>query len=256
MIGWDELDRELDAWQALGRTATFWWRDDDARQATPSLGRLLALSHELDVPIALAVVPVGADASLVRRLAGRPQVVVLQHGYAHHNHARPEEKKCEFGPHRPVPQMLDELAAGWNRLSALFPEQALPVVVPPWNRIDDDLVPALPEIGSRGFSTSGPRPSMKPVPGLRQVNVHVDIIDWSRARCFVGLQDALRQTLRHLVARRTGTVDASEPTGLLTHHLYHDGACWEFSAEFLRRSRTHPAVRWLDAVTLFAPAPG
>ncbi len=255
MSEWDELERELDTWQAHGQTVTFWWRDDDARSATPPLTRLLSLSREIDVPVALAVVPLDADDSLVRELAGRPRTVVLQHGYAHRNHAQPGEKKCELGPHRPLEEMLSELSAGWNRLRALFPEQALPVIVPPWNRMDDALVRALPTIGSLGLSTNGPRPSSEPVLGLRQVNIHIDIIDWRRTRRFVGSQGALQQTLKHLVARRTGVVDASEPTGLLTHHLYHDAACWEFSAELLRRSRAHPAVRWLDAMTLFAPAP-
>ena len=41
--GWAVLEAELDLWQAAGRTASFWWRDDDAVAATPALSRLLAL---------------------------------------------------------------------------------------------------------------------------------------------------------------------------------------------------------------------
>ena len=34
---WESLTRELDLWAAETRTATFWWRDDDAnRRPLPS----------------------------------------------------------------------------------------------------------------------------------------------------------------------------------------------------------------------------
>jgi hypothetical protein len=68
---WAMLFAELDAWQAVGRTATLWWRDDDADSATPALHKLLALQQACDVPLALAVVPRKLDASLSGALAGR-----------------------------------------------------------------------------------------------------------------------------------------------------------------------------------------
>ncbi|MEK9660397.1 MAG: hypothetical protein VW644_01455, partial [Alphaproteobacteria bacterium] len=42
---WDALAAELDVWAAAGRTATLWWRDDDADAASPALERLLALQR-------------------------------------------------------------------------------------------------------------------------------------------------------------------------------------------------------------------
>jgi hypothetical protein len=38
-----------------------------------------------------------------------------------------------------------------------------------------------------------------------------------------------------------------QPIGLLSHHLRHDGAGWDFLARFLTQTAAHPAVRWLDA---------
>jgi len=58
--GWGALEAELDIWQSAGRSASFWWRDDDAIAATPELDRLLALAQ--DAPIGLAVIPAQAPA--------------------------------------------------------------------------------------------------------------------------------------------------------------------------------------------------
>ena len=41
---WSDLEAELEAWRCRGRRATFWWRDDDAVEATPALERLLGLA--------------------------------------------------------------------------------------------------------------------------------------------------------------------------------------------------------------------
>lgn len=54
---WDALMGELDAWAESGLTASFWWRDDDAADHTPALDRLLDERGQLDVPLALAVIP-------------------------------------------------------------------------------------------------------------------------------------------------------------------------------------------------------
>jgi len=79
----------------------------------------------------------------------------------------------------------------------------------------------------------------------------VDIIDWNGSRGFIGEHAALDQFVRHLAARRRGEVDADEPTGLMTHHLYHDEGCWCFVGEVLRRTRSHPAARWLNGREAF-----
>src|SRR5579859_2543429 len=121
--GWAALEAELDIWQAAGRTASFWWRDDDAIAATSALDRLLGLAE--DIPVALAVIPANAEAGLGERLARTPGVAVLQHGWRHANHAPAGERKSELGSHRPLSQRLDELRLGGERLHALFGPRAL-----------------------------------------------------------------------------------------------------------------------------------
>lgn len=253
MTPWDDLDGELAAWPAAGRTPDFWLRDDDAQEPSPALDRLLDLTGTNAVPLALAVIPAGAGEGLAKRLEKAPWANVLQHGYAHRNHAGADDKKCELGGARPAEHVIAEIAVGRQSLEALLGARALPVLVPPWNRIAPHLVPMLPEIGFAGLSRFGPRGRAQAVSGLAQTNTHVDIIDWRGSRGFIGEEAALRAIVEHLAARRGGTADAGEPTGILTHHRDHDEACWGF----LDRLLTHLAgqVAWRSADMLFGAPP-
>ena len=248
---WEDLDREIESWQALGRPATLWWRDDDAVADDPRLVRLLELARGL--PIAVAVVPATAQPGLAARLARSASASVIQHGWRHTNHAPAKEKKAEFGTHRSLAVMAAELAAGWERLKALFGARALPVLAPPWNRIADALLPRLPALGFAALSTYGPRRSGQPAPGLAELNAHVDLIDWRGSRGFIGNEAALGAIVAHLARRRRAEVDGEEPTGILSHHLRHDGATEDFLVAFVARLRRHEAVRWValgDAFTV------
>jgi len=246
---WADLERELDIWEATGRTATLWWRDDDAVRPTPALDRLLGIAA--GVPLALAVIPGRTGAPLAERLVSCPGLRVLQHGWMHANHAAASEKKCELGPQRPLASVMAELATGWERLAGLFGPLALAVLTPPWNRMSEALVPLLAGAGYLGLSAAGPRRHAEPSPGLRQVNVHADLAAWPTGR-FIGGAAALGLVLAHLAARRLGGVDADEPTGLLTHHLVMDGESEIFIARFLASTREHRAARWLGAAEALA----
>ena len=250
-VAWRALDDELDAWHGAGRVATLWWRDDDAVTPTPLLDALLACQARHGVPLCLAVVPATATPALDGRIADAGALVeIAQHGYAHQNHAAATAKKIELGGERPAAHVLSELAVGHQRLSRL--PGWLPVLVPPWNRIARHLVPLLPEIGFTGVSTFGPRDRVHPVAGLVQANTHLDPVDWHNGRAFVGEAAALDAAVGHLRARRNGLVDATEPTGLLTHHLVREPATWNFVDAFLARTAAHPAAQWLAARAVFA----
>lgn len=241
MSEWDQLRRELDAWGAAGEAASLWWRDDDARRPGPNLDRLVALADT--VPLALAVVP----ADVVPELGELPENIhLLPHGWRHANRAPEGEKKSEFGPHRPAYDRLADVALGWTRLRHLFGDRAEPVFVPPWNRIDADFVPRLSNAGLAALSRFGPRAAREAAPGLVEVNCHLDIIDWRSSRGFVGESTALAALIAHLGARRTGTVDADEPTGVMSHHAVHDDGCWKFLDKLLAATAECPAARWLS----------
>ncbi len=249
MTGWSGLERELDAWAGAGAAATFWWRDDDASAPGDALDRLLRMTGEM--PLALAVIPAAAIPALGERLRATG-VAVLQHGYAHANHAAAGEKKNELGPHRPIDMVLSELDTGRRHLASLFGERALPILVPPWNRIGSSVRGRLAGIGFAGLSQYKARASPR-VDGLSLVNTHVDIIDWRR-RSFAGEDAALALAVGHLSARRSRAADAGEPTGLLTHHGAHDAPAWDFLARFIDRLARHGAAQWLTAAAVFGLA--
>src|SRR5689334_15237516 len=100
MAGWSDLVRELDRWEEAGRTATLWWRDDDAAKPTSALERLIGIAP--GIPIALAVIPAQAEEGLAVWLAAlersgqRAHIAILQHGWRHVNHSSVGKKKSEF----------------------------------------------------------------------------------------------------------------------------------------------------------------
>ncbi len=251
MSPWRILERELDHWAESGRTATLWWRDDDAAHPAPALDRLLNLRAAAGAPLALAVIPAAVDDDIPVRLAARDGIDVLQHGFAHRNHAGPGARKSELGSERPLAAVLEELAAGQERLAALFGDRFLPVMVPPWNRLAETVAEALPAHGFEGVSVFGPRPRLGPVAGLAEVNTHADIIRWRGGRDFLGTEESLAPMVAHLRSRRSGDAEADEPTGLLTHHLAHDEGCWGFIGRLLERTRAHPGARWIAATDVF-----
>jgi len=247
---WRSLLDELARWADAGHTADFWWRDDDATAPTAPVLRLLALSNATRVPLALAVIPHDAQAGLLG--ANDAWVTLLQHGVAHRNLAQPGDKKTEFPAVEPTSEALGRLAHGRARLAVLFGHRALPVLVPPWNRISaPGLLRDLPAAGYRGLSRFGPRKASGGRAGLVQVNTHVDVIDWNGTRGFVGVDAALAQAVAHLQARRLGQVDRQEATGWLTHHAVHDAATWGFLEQLFERTADARLAVWRSAGELF-----
>ncbi len=252
---WRALEAELDAWARDGRRATFWWRDDDATAPGPKLDRMLALSERYKAPLAPAVIPARLDPALAAALSDTPGLAALQHGYAHVNHA-PRGVGAgawELGPHRPIEAVLGELEDGRKRLEDGLGALFLPVVAPPWNRIDPALFAPLAERGYHGVSAFGPRAAAEPVAGFRVTNAHCDPIKWKAERRFAGEDRAVGQVVEHLAQRRAGAVDADEATGLLTHHIDLDEAGWAFTERLLGLVAAHAAARPVSAWEIFAP---
>ncbi len=250
---WRWLDTELDRWQQAGLVAEFWWRDDDAVSPGVELEQLLALSGKLGLPVSLAVIPAVLEPELALRLRGETRVSVLQHGYAHRNHAPEGALKLEIGGTRPVSRLLDDLATGRERLAGCFEDRFVPVLVPPWNRIDTALLASLPGIGLGGISTMKARGERFPAPGLLQANAHLDPIAWRQGGGFIGLYPAIGVLMQHLIARRLGYRDRGEPTGILTHHLVQNPTTWSFVEDLFERVRSHPAARVVGAGDIWNP---
>jgi len=261
-VAWATFADELDAWCAAGRIATFWWRDDDAGTPHPGLERLLALAGRRRIPLGVAAVPAWLEPEVATALAGAPAAVaVLQHGWAHANHETsppPGERKvrpAECGAARPADVVLAELTGGWARLRATFGPRALPVLVPPWNRIAPAVVAGLPAAGYRALSAFGGGDAGAGTLALRRLDCHADPIVWREGRRFAGAAATLERLRGHLVARREGRADPAEATGLLTHHRDMGPDFWTFVDEWLARLAAHPAARFPPVGSLIGLSP-
>ncbi|MBD9651026.1 polysaccharide deacetylase family protein (plasmid) [Ensifer sp. PDNC004] len=249
---WRQLAVALERVAASGRQVDFWLRDDDAAEPTAALDRLLSLVDSYRIPVVIAVPPALTGEALARHLDGYAGVSIAVHGWAHRNHAPPEEKKQELGAHRPRSTVLQELAAGYTRLRALFPQSFVPMLVPPWNRIDGALLNGLPGIGFEALSVYGPE---KPSP-FKLVNTHVDVMDWHGTRgCrdHAAIVSDLIARLRQVCGEDEKKRDqAGRTIGVLTHHLVHDAGVWSFMEALFALTAGNPACRWRTGADLTA----
>lgn len=247
---WQQLATEIETWAHQQKTITLWWRDDDAHANNPALSRLLELTCQHQIPLCLAVIPSKLDSSLIKQVEQQPLTWVSQHGYSHQNHAPKGQRKCELGADRLFEVIASELLTGKNFLNQAFPNQFFPVLVPPWNRLASPLIMELAKMDYIGLSTLGPRTTRK---DLTVNNVHVDIINW-KTRQFAGESSCLTQLIKQLQARRQGHVDSTEATGIMTHHLVHDEACWQFCQQLSTFLKPYSHIKWQRPNVLFSKA--
>lgn len=224
-----EFDRLADAGKQVG----FWWRDDDAVAGSPALDRLLVVTEAVERSVSLAVIPERAEISLADRVRGEDGVTILVHGWRHANHANEHERKAEFGPHRAIRNMVEEAHSGQGRISDLFGTRALPVFVPPWNRIAPDFAAQLPAIGYRALSCFG---EPEGAGGIARIDTHLDPVDWRGTRSLAE-PEALVAMTRRAITR------GADAIGFLTHHLVFDEALWSFSERMAELAGDHPAIR-------------
>ncbi len=241
---WKPLESELERWARNGKQARFWLRDDDAVVPTGALDRLLTLAVEQSIPMTLAVIPKETGPALDRRLQNAPGVCVALHGWSHKNHAPLGEKKQELGLHGGVDVVLDELRNGTAHLADLYGESFTRLLVPPWNRIDAQLLPHLSGLGIAGLSTFGPEHET-PVP---TINTHVDLVDWKGTR---GGRDTTT-LVAEIVHRLRHVFDDGGSVGILSHHLVHDEAAWLFLERLFRLTSRHEGCIWVPVTELLS----
>jgi hypothetical protein len=237
-VAYLRLIHELGIWRRAWHPPILWWRDDDCREPTWQLDRLLHVRG--DFPLTLAVIPDGDLSALSKRLAEFVGISIAQHGVDHAN------KLPDGGPRSEFPEDMAQdcinaaVAAGRARLSAagLSPE----FFVPPWNEPNDRLIAA---IKATQYDTYSIGIHGAPRDGLAHIGAQVDILRWKGAPKFRGKRrifDALRKQLER--RRKAGKFD--EPIGLLTHHLVHDEQAWAFLEWFARFAPGRFDVRGFD----------
>ena len=228
---WERLREKL-----AGRATPLqmWLRDDDAVMPTPALDKLLHLTGAFSVPVTVAIIPGLTGTDLARILPAHATPVI--HGWKHTNHAPLAEKKQELGPHRPLEDVADDLSLATTRMTELYGSRLVRMLVPPWNRIRPDLLPLLPELGFEALSTFGDPPPRPPLP---IVNTRVDLIDWRGTRAC--------RSEAELIGDLLVQAEKPQPVGILTHHLVHDAAAWEFLNKLFGLTRAVERVHWLSA---------
>jgi hypothetical protein len=213
------LAAELKAWAAAGLTPRLWWRDDDAVDVTPALKQLTHLTGDNGIAVLLAVIPAHATDALANHVALFRHLEPCVHGWAHENHEPAGTKRAELGAARPLQDVVADIARGVERLEVLFGAHLRHALVPPWNRMRDDLVPHLAQTGIRAFSTF----THELLAPRCQANTHVDVMDWS-TRTGKPVDMVLAELATALAVSRNG---GGYEIGVVTHHLVHDGTAWQ-----------------------------
>lgn len=214
-----ELETEIARWHEAGLTPRLWWRDDDAVDVTDQLDRFTKLTGDNGVPVLLAVIPAHAKDALANHVALYRHLDPCVHGWSHDNHEPPSVKKTELGSARALDEVLADVARGHDRLEVLFGQHLQCVLVPPWNRMREDLIVRLREAKITAFSMF----SHKLLNPEIQANTHVDLMDWA-ARTGKPAAQVMGELAKALeVSRLSGAYEI----GLLSHHLVHDAPAWD-----------------------------
>jgi len=237
------LGPELQRWKAGGHAPVFWWRDDDAREATPALDRLLDLARRFQAPITIAAVPDGDVGGLAEASRGIQGAELAIHGFRHENRAPPGQPSGEVNDLDRLADVMLELGTALEvfRRAGVRPS----LFVPPWNNAHPTLRKALDlrglSLSCYGAMRSGDEPA--------RLDTHLDVMRWKPEPRFRGALRFLLRARRALAERRLkGLWD--EPLGLLTHHLDHDERAWRFLEAFL------PIAGPVSRTTIVAPPAG
>lgn len=250
---WAGLDALLGAMAEAGDRVDLWLRDDDVVAVTPALERFLAQLARHAIPAGFAAIPTRLEPGLAERFAAEPLAHhLLVHGHRHQNHAPAGQRAAEFGAHREAGVIAAELADSLSLLQHAFGARALPVFVPPWNRIDEGIARRLPALGYAGLSTFAERREAGDPPGFVQANCHWDPIDWKGTRGLKAPAKLIAELAALIAMERAKPAEARRPIGLLTHHLVHDGWMEAFLERLFTRLANAPAIRFRTAEAVFA----
>jgi len=101
----------------------------------------------------------------------------------------------------------------------------------------------LPSLGFAALSRFGTG-KLDAAEGLKELNTHVDLMDWKGGRIGRPPADVAADLAVALAAARD---DGLRPVGILTHHLAHDAQAWETLDGLLALATRHPAAEWRSA---------
>jgi hypothetical protein len=237
---WQPLRQEIECRQIEGKMIRLWLRDDDATRPVAALDRLIDLTGSFSIPVAIAAIPERSGEALAQCLSNGSHATPVVHGWNHQNHAPTLQKKQELGDHRGLDEILGDLSTAIGRMTELFGDRLVPMLVPPWNRIGSGALPHLERLGYRALSCFG---IDRPQASVPVFNTHVDLIDWHGTR---GCRDHA-SLVGDLLLHTRRMERPGEVVGILTHHLDHDSAAWAFLETLFALTRSFSCCHWVSA---------
>lgn len=255
----DRVRFALDQRSAPDATVRLWLRDDDAAAPTPLHAAYFEAADALGAAPLIAVIPKLMTSELAATSDNWPKDArVAVHGWSHINRATSGAKKSEFPdappdapPDTPIETVNREVAAndlarGQIILAEAFGTRALPVFVPPWNRIGARWAARLRSLGYAGLSTFAASHTADPPSGLTVSNTHVDVVDWRSGR----VAKAVNAVATDLIAQ-VGT-EPQRPIGILTHTLGNAPVPTPDAMMFLvQLTKREPRIQWIAPTQLF-----
>ena len=217
--------------------ATVFFRADDIAIPSAKQNRLLELFARYDAPLCAAIVPAWINRSRWQAISdcvqGKHRLFAWhQHGWIHHNHET-VGKKQEFGPGASYARKRRDILRGRDKLTGILGEHFLPVFTPPWNRLDQDTMHILRELGFRAISRyRGDR--IPALPGLPDLAVNVDLHTRREGSAEAGWEGLLTELDQAL---------ATGIAGFMIHHQRMNGQAFAFLDALLPRLLAHPGIR-------------
>ena len=232
-----DIDKHLEALLDRYPTATVFFRADDIAIPSIKQNQLLALFAGHDAPLGAAIVPAWFNAgrwqTLCRQIDGKHHLFAWhQHGWNHQNHEL-NGKKQEFGPGAKFVQKRQNILRGRDKLASLLGNHFLPVFTPPWNRIDQDTMHILKDLGFQAISRyqNAKIPSLADLPDFP---VNVDLHTRKETDASAGWMALLEELDR---AFATGLA------GIMIHHQRMNDAAFSFLETLLVSLHNRPGIR-------------
>ncbi|MBL8013064.1 MAG: DUF2334 domain-containing protein, partial [Candidatus Omnitrophica bacterium] len=127
-------------------------RNDDVWNLDESFKSFFDFMLDQRIPVVYGVIPamLKDDAAQFLRRAKKksPKLLdIVQHGYAHRNHAPEGEHKYEFGSSRTYVEQLEDISRGMKIMRRSFGEFMTPGFVPSYHAYDTNTIRVLVKLG-------------------------------------------------------------------------------------------------------------
>lgn len=206
-------------------------RNDDFGWEEPRFLRLYELCAQAAFTLSAAAIPEECRDLDSWQFEDAKYLELTLHGYAHRNHQL-EGKKGEFMDARPLETALTELSIGHKFLQERYPDLYVPVFIPPWNRVSDEIVEKLSSVGCKALSRFGANRINQKFPEFNaQIDLHT-----RKDGGYASVEGVLADMENAWEAQAEG-----EPrfVGLMLHHGKMQDADYSFLAKLFEAFKGH-----------------